>query len=166
MKNLLYAVVAGLLVVALILAVNFAEAREHDPKDLSFWIRAGAANDWASEAARGEPQAQFHVGIGLVRSNLVTRIDRVPGLSEVPLIGKRFFEATSYGISGGIDQRQLEAASQWIRKSADQGFAPAKEAERLFIGKVGRPNNGGAANGNQPNRSETNRSSSTAGSGR
>lgn len=140
MKNHVYAVVVGFLAVAIILAVSFTGVRKHDPKDLSYWIRAGASKDWSSEAIHGEPQAQFHLGIALVRSNLVTMVDRVPGLSAVPLLGKRFFEKTSYDVDSGISQGQLADAYRWIRKSADQGFAPAKEAEKLFIGKVRRPN--------------------------
>ncbi|MBN9693940.1 MAG: hypothetical protein J0M24_27165 [Verrucomicrobia bacterium] len=167
MKNHVYTVVVGFLVIAVtLIAVNFAGAREHDPKDLSYWVRAGAGKDWSSEAAQGEPQAQFHLGIALVRSNFVTMVAQVPGLSSVPLLGKRFFEKTSYGIDSSIDQRQLADSYRWIRKSADQGFAPAKEAEKLFMGKFGRPNHGGASNGSQPIRSETNTTPSTAGSRR
>lgn len=139
MKNQVYAAVVGFLVVALILAVCFSGRREHNPKDLSFWVRSGAAKDWSSEAIDGEPQAQFHLGMALVRSNLVTMVDRVPGLSAVPLLGKRFFETTSYGIDGSIGPSRLAEAFQWIKKSADQGFAPAQEAEKLFVGMGGRP---------------------------
>lgn len=156
MKMNVYAVVFGCLLIAVSLAVSFAEVREHDPKDLSYWMRIGTNKDWSKEAAHGEPQAQFHFGMSLVRSNFATMVDRVPGLSAVPLYGKRFFEKTSYDIASSIDQRQLEDAYRWIRKSADQGFAPAKEAEKLFMGKVAKPNNGDAANGNQPIRSVTN----------
>lgn len=164
MKNkLAIAILVGLLA-TVILAVSLPGGREHDPKDLSYWVRAGAAKDWTSEAVYGEPQAQFYCGLALLRTNLETMIDRVPRLSAVPLIGKRFFEKISYGIDSNISQEQLAEAYQWIKKSADQGFAPAKEAEKLFIGKVGRPNQGGAANGSQPIHSETNRISSAAGS--
>ena len=141
--------VVGLVVVVVVLAVGFSGRREHDPKDLTYWVRVGAAKDWSSEAAQGEPQAQFHLGLSLVRSNLVTRVDRVPRLSAVPVIGKRFFEKISYDLDGNIDQEQLARAYQWIKASARQGFAPAKEAEKLFIGKVGTPNQGGAAGGSQ-----------------
>lgn len=166
MKRNVTAVIIGFVVVTVILLVSFAGGREHDPKDISYWVQAGAAKDWSSLAARGEPQAQFHLGITLIRSNLVTMIGRVPRLSAVPLIGKRFFQKISYDIDSNITQEQLVDAYQWIKKSADQGFAPAKEAEKLFVGKVGKPNQGGAANGSQPIRSETNRTSSAAGSRR
>lgn len=166
MKNNVIAVTVGFVVGAVILVVSFSGGREHDPKDLAYWARTGAAKDWSSEAAHGEPQAEFHVGLALIRSNLVTMIDRVPRLSAVPLIGKRFFEKISYEIDSNISQEQLADAYRWIKKSADKGFAPAKEAEKLFIGKVGTPNQGGAANGSQPIRSETNRTSSAAGSRR
>ena len=166
MKNTVVATFVGLVLVAAILALSFSGGREHDPKDISYWMRAGAAKDWSLEAAHGKPQAQFHMGLNLIRTNLVTMIDRVPGLSAVPLIGRRFFEKISYGIDSNISQEQLADAYGWIKKSADQGFAPAKEAEKLFTGRVGRPNQGGAANGSQPIRSETNSTSSTAGSRR
>src|SRR5437879_292010 len=166
MKNAVIAILVGFVLIAVILVVSFSKRREHDPKDLSYWVRAGAAKDWSSEAAHGESQAQFHLGITLIRTNLVTMIDRVPRLSAVPLIGKRFFEKITYGIDSNISQEQLADAYRWIKKSADLGFAPAKEAEKLFIGKVGKPNQSGAANGSQPIRSETNRTSSAAGSRR
>ena len=167
MKNsVVIAIFVGLVLVVVTLVVSFSGAREHDPKDLSYWVRAGAVKDWSSEAAHGEPQAQFHLGLTLIRTNLVTMIDRVPRLSAVPLIGKRFFEKITYGIDSNISQEQLADAYRWIKKSADQGFAPAKEAEKLFIGKVGKPNQSGPANGNQPIRSDTNPTSSAAGSQR
>lgn len=155
MKNTVIAVFVGLVLIVVILAVSFfSGGREHDPKDLSYWMRVGAAKDWSSEAAHGERQAQFHLGLSLLRSNLVMMIDRVPRLSSVPLIGRRFFEKISYDIDSKISQEQLVDAYRWIKKSADQGFAPAKEAEKLFIGKVGKPNEDGAANGSQPTRSQ------------
>ena len=166
MKNTVIAVLVGFVLIAVILAVSFSKGREHDPKDLSYWVRAGAAKDWSSEASHGEPQAQFHLGLTLIRTNLVTMIGRVPRLSAVPLVGKRFFEKISYDIDSSISQEQLADAYGWIKKSADQGFAPAREAQKLFIGRIGRPNQGGAANGSQPIRSETNSTSSTAGSRR
>ena len=144
MKNTFIAVFVGFVLIAVILAASFSKGREHDPKDLSYWARAGAAKDWSSEAAHGEPQAQFHLGLTLIRTNLVTMIDRVPRLSAVPLIGKRFFEKITYGIDNNISQEKLVDAYRWIKKSADQGFAPAKEAEKLFIGRVAKPNPSGA----------------------
>jgi len=167
MKNcVIIAIFVGPVLVVVALVVTFSGARAHDPKDLSYWMRAGAAKDWSSEAAQGAPQAQFYFGLSLIRTNLLTMIDRVPRMSAVPLIGKRFFEKISYGIDSNINQEQLADACGWIKKSADQGFAPAREAQKLFIGRIGRPNQGGAANGSQPIRSETNSTSSTAGSRR
>jgi len=154
MKNAVIAILVGFVLIAVILVVSFSKRREHDPKDLSYWLRAGGAKDWSSEAAHGEPQAQFHLGLTLIRTNLVTMIDRVPRLSAIPLIGKLFFEKVTYGIDSSISQEQLADAYRWIEKSAGQGFAPAKEAEKLFIGKVGKPNHCGPANGSQPFRSE------------
>src|SRR6266705_5073036 len=166
MKNTVVATFVGLVLVAAILALSFSGGREHDPKDISYWMRAGAAKDWSLEAAHGKPQAQFHMGLNLIRTNLVTMIDRVPGLSAVPLIGRRFFEKISYGIDNNISQEQLVDAYGWIKKSADQGFAPAKEAEKLFIGKVGKPNQSVQRTGASRSAQETNRTSSAAASRR
>ena len=100
MRNrVVIAIFVGLVVVVVALVVSFSGARAHDPKDLSYWMRAGAAKDWSSEAAQGAAQAQFHFGLSLIRTNLLTMIDRVPRLSAVPLVGKRFFEKISYGIT-------------------------------------------------------------------
>ena len=140
MKNTVIAVFVGIAVIALMLVVTCSKGREHDPKDLAYWVQAGTVKDWSSEAAQGKPQAQFHLGLTLIRTNLVTMIDRVPRLSAVPVIGKLFFEKITYGIDGKISQEQLADAYRWIKKSADQGFAPAKEAEKLFIGKGGGQN--------------------------
>ena len=93
-------------------------------------------------------------------------IDRVPRLSAIPLIGKRFFEKVTYRIDSNISQEQLAEAYRWIKESADQGFAPAKEAKKLFIGRIVGPSKDGAANRSQPIRSETNGTSSAAGSRR
>lgn len=55
-------------------------------------------------------------------------------------------EDTSYSIDSNIGQAQLMEAHQWITKSADQGFAPAKEAVKLFAGNVAALGNDGVAN--------------------
>ncbi len=129
-------------------------------------MRAAAARDWSPQAAQGEPRAQLCCGLNLIRSNLVMMKDEVVLLSTLPLIGKRFFEKTSYSIDNTISQEQLAEAYGWVRKAAAQGFAPAKEAEKLFIGRVPIPNQGGASSPSQPPKSETNRTSAAAGSGR
>jgi hypothetical protein len=165
MKNkVVFAFFIGLLLVAVVLIARFAGGYEHDPRDLSYWIRAGADKDWSSEAAQGQPQAQFYCGLGLISSNVVIMIDQVPRLCDIPIIGKRFFEHTSYGINSSMNQEQLAEAHRWIKKSADQGYAPAREAEKLFIGRVGKPT-GGAANRSQPIRSETNQTFAEATAG-
>ena len=109
-NNVVIAIFVGLVLVVVSLVVSFSGGRQHDPKDLSYWVGAGAAKDWSSEAAQGAPQAQFHFGLSLIRTNLLTMIDRVPRMSAVPLIGKRFFEKISYGIDNNISQEQLEDA--------------------------------------------------------
>jgi TPR repeat protein len=166
MKNKVIAIFVVVLLVAIGLAVSLSGGREHDPKALSYWVGAASAKDWSFEAAQGDPHAQFQAGLTLICTNLVTTIDRVPPLSGIPIIGKRFFEKISYSIDSTISQEQLEEAHRWIKKSADQGFAPAKEAQKLFIGRVGTTNAGGAANGSQPIRAETNTTSSASGSRR
>ncbi len=162
---LIITIVAGLVVVLMGLLVAALRAPAH-PTDLSYWFRAAAARDWSAEAAKGQAPAELCCGLNLIRSNLVVMIDRTVGLSRLPLIGKRYFERTAYGIDNTISQEQLTQAYGWIRKAVDQGFAPAKEAEKLFIGRVPMPNQGGAANRSQPHEPGTNRTSSAAGSGR
>jgi len=164
-NNVAIAIFFSLLLVVVVLVAIFSGRGEHDPKDLSYWMRTRAAKDWSSEAAQGEPLGQFHFGLTLIRTNFITMIDRVPRLSAIPLIGKRFFEKVTYRIDNNISQEQLTEAYRWIKESADQGFAPAKEAEKLFIGRIVGPKDG-AANRSQPIRSETNRTSSAAGSRR
>jgi len=165
-NNVAIAIFFSLLLVVVVLVAIFSGRGEHDPKDLSYWMRTGAAKDWSSEAAQGEPLGQFHFGLTLIRTNFMTTIDRVPRLSAIPLIGKRFFEKVTYRIDNNISQEQLTEAYRWIKESADQGFAPAKEAEKLFIGRIAEPIKDGAANRSRPIRSETNRTSSAAGSRR
>lgn len=106
-----------------------------DPKDLSYWLRAARDKDCAAQAARGDPESQFFLGLSLVRTNLVTMIDRVPWLSEIPLIGRRFVKVT-YAIDDNITQEQLAKAFRWIEMAAERGHAPAMEARRLFSGRV------------------------------
>jgi hypothetical protein len=72
-------------------------------------------------------------------------IDRVPRLSAIPIISKQWFESISYGIDSNASQEQLAEAYRWIKHSADQGFAPAKETEKLFIGRIVIPNPGSPA---------------------
>ena len=164
-NNVVIAIFVGLLLVVVLVAI-FSGRREHDPKDLSYWMRTGAAKDWSSEAARGEPLGQFYFGLTLIRTNLMTMTDRVPRLSAIPLIGKRFFEKVTYRIDSNIGQEQLAEAYRSIKESADQGFGPAKEAEKLFIGRIVGPNKDHAENRSQMIRSGTNPTSSAAGSRR
>ena len=159
--NLIATVTIILLLIAICLSMRFAVVRGHDPKDLSYWIRVGTTQNWATAAARGDPQAQFFHGFALVRTNLVTMVDRVPRLSAIPVIGKRYFETVSYQLDNSIDQDQLNEAYRWIKLSANQGFAPANEAEKLFLGRIAVPNQLDATN-----RSQASQQSATAGSGR
>jgi hypothetical protein len=119
-----------------VIPASFLGKSGRDPANLRYWVSAGGGKDWASEAARNQPEAEFFFGISYIRSNLVVMVDQVPGLCRVPVLGKRFFEKTSYGIDSGVDPETLAQSYRWIKASADQGFAPAKEAEKLFLGKT------------------------------
>jgi hypothetical protein len=132
-------IVASLVGVLLGLLVAALRAPAH-PRDLSYWFRAAAARDWSAEAAKGQAAAQLCCGLNLIRSNLVVMKDETVGLSRLPLIGKQYFERTSYSIGNTISQEQLTEAYGWIRKAVDQGFAPAREAEKLFNGRIPMPN--------------------------
>lgn len=126
----------GLLVLGILLALFFSAPRMHDPRDLGYWSNVGANQDWSTPAARGDAQAQFFCGIAIVRPHLTIMIEDARYLSDIPIIGKRFFRKVSYGLDNGIAQEQLAVAYSWLKQSADQGFAPAKHAEKLFIGKI------------------------------
>ncbi len=135
MKNkVLIGSFVGLLLAGL--GVIFFVGLKPDPKNLLYWVRAIGKSDGSAEAAQGKPEAQFLLGLALLRAHLVIQIDRVPTLSSIPLVGKRFFEKITYTLANDITQDKLAEAHQWIKKSADQGYAPAKEAEKLFLGRV------------------------------
>jgi hypothetical protein len=156
-----------LLLVAIIsLTIHFSADRGHDPRDISYWSQVGATQDWSAKAAQGDPQAQCFHGLALIRTNLQTRIERVPRLSCIPIFSRLFFGRISYGLDSGLSRERLAEAHGWIKRSADQDFAPAKEAEKLFIGRIGLPNRGGPANGGQSAAAETIRTSEPAGPGR
>jgi hypothetical protein len=78
----------------------------------------------------------------------------VPRLSAIPVIGKRFFEKTHYGLDNQIAPEQLAEAHRWIKRSAEQGYAPALEAEKLFIGRVAATNTPGGADLTIPDRQQ------------
>lgn len=167
MKRWQTLIIAAVVVVVLMgLLVTSLRALKHYPRDLSYWFRAAAAGDWSAEAAKGHAVAQLCCGLNLIRSNLVVMTDETVGLSRLPLIGKRYFERTSYSIDNTISQEQLTEAYGWIRKAVDQGFAPAKEAEKLFLGRIRMSNQGNAGNGSQPAWLGTNQTSPVAHSGR
>lgn len=119
-----------------VLVASFWVTPRPDPKDLYYWAKAAGDKDWSAEAAQSNPEAQFYLGLTLIRTNLMKMVDRVPMLSAVPVIGKRLFENVSYGLDNNIAQEQLIEAYRWIKKSADQGFAPARQAEKLFPGRI------------------------------
>lgn len=129
-------VLAGLLLAAVGLWVSLSAAPEHDPGDLRYWSHAGGTNDWSAAAVQGNARAQFFYGFGLIRMNLEMMVNRVPGFASIPIIGRRYFQTVSYRIDDGISQEELAKAYRWIRQSSEQGFAPAKEAEKLFRGRI------------------------------
>jgi hypothetical protein len=139
-RNIVIAITAGLTIVVTALVVTSFRGPEHYPNDLSYWFRSAAARDWLPEAAQGKPQAQLCCGLNLIRSNLVVMTDNAVVLSSIPLVGKRFFQKTSYNIDQRISQEQLAEAYQWVSKAVDQGFSPARQAQKLFIGRVPMPN--------------------------
>jgi len=133
---------ATILLVAIVLlvaiGVTVSSKREPAPGDFSYWAQAVADKDWSVKAAQGDPEAQFCVGLMLVRTNLVKFINRIPLLSDVPVVGRRF-KKIGYSIDNNIGQDQMAEAFTWIKKSADQSYSPAKEAEKLFVGRVAEP---------------------------
>ena len=137
-KVAIIAVVIFLLMV-IGLTLNFFAAPGPDSRDLHYWIKIAGTRDWLPTAANGDPQAQFFHGLTLLRSNVVISVDSVPRLSGIPVIGKRLFEHKSYRIDKGVSQERLGEAYLWINRSADEGFAPAKEARKLFTGRIATP---------------------------
>jgi hypothetical protein len=51
-----------------------------DPKDLFYWLKVGANQDWTKAASNGQAEAEFQVGLSMVQSNLLFMVDRVPRL--------------------------------------------------------------------------------------
>lgn len=135
MKNRVPVAIFVVLLLIGLVAVFLAEPKP-DPKDLSYWVAISTNQDWSAEATQGKSEAQFYLGLTLIRTNLMKMVDRVPRLSAIPVIGKRLFQKTSYGIDNRIAPEHLIEAYRWIKKSADQNFAPANEAEKLFAGRI------------------------------
>lgn len=135
-------VLAALLALGLLLAFWPAP---HPPGDLAYWMQAIGTNNWSNPARQGNAEAQFFLGLTLIRTNLVQMVDRVPVLCEFPIVGRRF-EHRTYAIDSSIRQEPLTEAYSWIRKSAAQRFAPAQAAEKLFTGRAGRPPQGPQTN--------------------
>jgi hypothetical protein len=130
-------IILGFLLVALTAALLGAFGpRQHDPKDILYWLKAVGTKDWSQEAAEKKPQAEFLYGLSLLRSNLTVMVGRVPWLSSIPFVGRRFFEQASWSINSSASQERIEAVYAWIKKAADQGYAPAKEAEKLFVERI------------------------------
>ena len=129
--------VFGLLLIGIVVILSRPPA--HAPGDLRYWVYAGDGKDWSAEAAREKPAAEFFHGASFLLTNFCVMGESTGWPSAFPVLGKRFFWRTSYAIDEQIDPGQLAEAYRWIKRSADHGFAPAIEAEKLFIGKVGPP---------------------------
>ncbi len=136
-RKKLLAVLAGVALVALV--AGLSASRPLDPRDFHSWSQLAVKKDWPAAALEGEPEAQFLMGMRLIRTNLAKMVSRVPYLSRVPVVGRRYFEETSYQIDNDIDPGQLQAAYGWIAKSAAQNFTPAQEAQKLFAGRLSSP---------------------------
>lgn len=133
------AVVFGLLLLGIVVILSRPLA--HDPADLYYWVGlAGGDKDWSSESGLDKPQAEFFHGARFLFTNFCVMGESTHWLSVVPVVGKRYWK-TSYEICGPIDPEQLAQSYRWIKRSADHGFAPAKEAEKLFIGRIALPAN-------------------------
>jgi TPR repeat protein len=126
---------AGVLLAGLLLSWPRQSSRP-DPQDLSAWARFAGERDWSSQAAQGDSEAEFLLGLTLVRTNLTQMVDRVPTLSAIPVVGKRFFEKVHYGLDAQVTAEQMAEAHRWIQRSAEQGYAPAREAVKLFAGRL------------------------------
>src|SRR5947207_2023032 len=111
-KSVIISISIGLLLAGLALALS--GVFQQDPKDLLYWMRVAGERDWSTEAAENKPQAQFSLGLIVIRPNLMISIDRVPMLSAVPIVGKRFFEQITYSIDNNAGQEQLIEAYRWI----------------------------------------------------
>jgi hypothetical protein len=121
-----------------------------EPKELGYWLnKAAAGRDWSNDAASGKAEAQLCVGLNLIQTNLIVMSDRIPGLASIPLIGRRFFQKTHYQLASNIEPQRLMAAYTWVKKSANQGFAPATNAEQLFAGRIPQLGSAAATNGQQ-----------------
>ena len=71
-------IISSLVLILAVLIAIVAGRGQNDPKDLRYWFAAGDGKDWSAEAANGDAQAQFFVGVRSIRTNLLTMIDRVP----------------------------------------------------------------------------------------
>ncbi len=141
---------AFVLLVLLVMALSLSSAKsEHDPRDLSYWSQAGATQNGSAVAGQGTARGEFCLGVALIRTNAVMFIERVPVLSSLPIVGKRWFERTSYRIDDNISPERLAEAYRRIQRSADQGFPPAKEVEKLLRGRLGAPGQRGPRSASQ-----------------
>ena len=60
-NNVVIAIFVGLLLVVVVLVAIFSGRHEHDPKDLSYRMRTGAAKDWSSEGGTGRAAGAISV---------------------------------------------------------------------------------------------------------
>lgn len=103
--------------------------------DFSEWMKPKPQHDWSSKAALGDAEAQFCLGMTLISTNLQQCIDNVPYLGDVPGLGRRFRTVT-YQIDPSTSADLLRTSFGWIKKSAQQAYAPAIAAQQLFAGRA------------------------------
>src|SRR4051812_3401544 len=99
-------VLIGLLLAGLLAMFAYPRNLRPHPKDVFEWTRLAEEKDWSAKAAAGDSEAQFFIGLGHVQPHLQKIVDRIPYLSAVPVIGKRYFETLSYGFDGSVTQEQ------------------------------------------------------------
>lgn len=77
MKSSYFIAAFGLISLLLIAGILFREAKP-DPTDLFYWTERMGERDWSAEAGQGKAEAQFFVGLGLIRSDLMKTDSRIP----------------------------------------------------------------------------------------
>jgi len=148
MKNrLAIAAIGCSIIAALFVGLGISTSRDHDPADLSHWTLVASSRDWSMAATQGDPQGQYLYGLSLIRTNISTMVSEVPRLSALPIIGARFFKRTAYDIDRAVNQETLAEAYRWVKRSADQGYHPAKETEKILVRRIALPNQSGQAGG-------------------
>ena len=93
-RTLIVSLAVALLVAFVILWMRSQRASN----DLIFWMQTAGGKDWSELAKQNQPEAQFLMGMNLIRTNIVIMTDRIPTLADLPLVGRRFFQKTQFQI--------------------------------------------------------------------